>query len=321
MRLRLLMSSKLAVALLIGILAVVVPVGATNQDVVQALIGIYTQAKDDLIGTASSLSMDNTNPECASALQAVNKTLSKTDSLIKSAEASLSVGNYHQAESLVIRAINMIGGAYQILYTCGIAEGSAAEAVNTTAMGQLNRTQMLLLKVMNAVRKANTTVNVTLVMEHLREAERLMQRINLLLMQNRTSEAVSLMVKVEIQIREAYKAMERITERAREHMRAHVPENATIVNMSRAPKEVMERAKGIVKVRVCGNSSAKINITHQHKHEGHGHGTPANITSDRHVKPKGMKGVREEPQAMKGAEKGDDRGARGRGEEGHAPSS
>ncbi len=296
-------SSKLAAALLIGILAVVIPVAATNQDVVQALIGVYTQAKEDLLGTVSSIS--TTSPECSSALQAVNDTLSKADSLIESAENSMSVGNYRQAESLVMRAINMIGNAYRTLYKCEVAEGEAADTINATAIGQLNRTQMLLSRVMKAVMRANSTVNVTPVMGHLREAERLMQQANLLLMQNKTDEAMSLMMKVESKIREAYKAMEEITERVREHMKAKVPENATIVNLSGAPKEVMERARGMVKAGAMGNSSAAMNYTHQHGHEDHSHGTPSTTTS---ASPGPVK-----PQTMRG----EDRGGRGEADRAH----
>ncbi|GEM_PF-2950520 len=300
-------SNKLAAALLIGILAVIIPVAATNQDVVQALIGVYTQAKEDLLGTMSSI--DASNPECANALQMVNETLSKADSLIESAETSMSVGNYRQAESLVIRAINMIGDAYQMLYKCGIAETGSIDMVNATVMGQLNRTQMLLSKVMNAVMRANATVNITPVMEHLREAERLMQQASLMLMQNRTNDAVSLMIKIENRIREAYRAMERVTEKEREHMKAQVPENATIVNMSGAPEEVMERARGMVRAGMAGNSSAALNVTNQHGRNDHGHGTPDNTTSEGYVEPPGMKGTR----------KGGNRG--NRGEVDHVPGS
>ena len=290
-------SGKLAAALLIGILAVVVPVAATSQDVVQALMGIYTQAKEDLLGTVSSI--NTTNPECMNALQVVNETLSKADSLLESAQTSMSVGNYRQAESLVMRAINMIGDAYQNLYRCGITE--AAEGINATAMGQLNRTRMLLSKVMDAVVRANATVNVTPVMEHLREAERLMQRANSLLMQNRTEEAISLMEMVENRIREAYRAMEKVSEEARERMKARIPENATIVNMSRAPREVMEKAERMVKAGMAGNSGAALNATHQRSH-----GMPSNATSEGHGEPEGAKAT----------ERGERRG--GRGEAGHS---
>ena len=287
-------SNKLAAALLIGILAVVIPVAATSQDVVQTLIGVYNQAKEDLLGTASAV--NSTNPECSNALQMINETLSKADSLIESAQTSMNVGNYRQAESLVLRAINMVGNAYQALYRCGVDENSM-NAINSTVIGQLNRTQMMLSKVMSTVMRANSTVNVTPVMEHLREAERLMKRVTLLLSQNKTDEAMDLMVKVEAKIRESYKAMERITERERESMRVRVPDNATIVNMSGVPKEVVEKAKKIV--RGIDNHSASPNVTGQHGHE-QDRGSH-NLTSEDHVG----------PGEGRGHERGEGRGGRG----------
>ncbi len=237
-------SNKLAVVLLVGILAAAIPVAASSQNVAQALIELYTKAKEDLIGAVSSIS--STRSGCSDTLRMINATLAKADSLIESAETSMNLGNYHQAESLVLRAINMIGKAYQSLYKCGIAEGSVMGSINSTIMGQLNRTQVMLSKVMNVAMRANSTVNVTPVMEHLREAERLMKQATSLLSQNRTKEAMDLMAKVEAKIRKSYEIMEKITERERKLMEAMIPRNATIVNMSGAPEEVMEKARKMI---------------------------------------------------------------------------
>ena len=142
---------------LVAVLALLVSVSAISasalsQDTVTYLLDQYQQTKDEVLEMASYLmSLNSTVAGCKMALDSLNSTIEKADSLAEQAESYLNSSDFVKASVYALRALNTLTPAYMRLSKC-----ISMNLTNVTANATMNRTSM-----MNRTRMVNATMNCT----------------------------------------------------------------------------------------------------------------------------------------------------------------